>query len=56
MAVKRGINAKLYRYTGTFPTPAWNEITNVKDATLNLEAGVFQGTPEQRENARRAEA
>jgi hypothetical protein len=39
MAVKLGLDAKLYRNTGTFASPAWNEITNVKDVTLNLEAG-----------------
>jgi hypothetical protein len=39
MAVKLGLDAKLYRNTGTFATPAWNEIQNVKDVTLNLEAG-----------------
>jgi len=39
MAVKLGLDAKLYRNTGTFAAPAWNEIKNVKDVTLNLEAG-----------------
>src|SRR5579885_1704197 len=39
MAVKLGLDAKLYRNTGTFASPAWNEIANVKDVTLNLEAG-----------------
>lgn len=39
MAVKLGLDAKLYRNTGTFASPAWNEIQNVKDVTLNLEAG-----------------
>ena len=39
MAVKLGLDAKLFRNTGTFGTPTWNEITNVKDVTLSLEAG-----------------
>jgi hypothetical protein len=39
MSVKLGLDAKLYRNTGTFPAPVWNEIKNVKDVTLNLEAG-----------------
>jgi hypothetical protein len=39
MAVKLGLDAKLYRNTGTFPAPVWDEIKNVKDVTLNLEAG-----------------
>lgn len=39
MGVKLGLDAKLYRNTGTQPAPAWNEIKNVKDVTLNLEAG-----------------
>jgi hypothetical protein len=39
MSVKLGLDAKLYRNTGTFPAPVWNEVKNVKDLTLNLEAG-----------------
>jgi hypothetical protein len=39
MAVKLGLDAKLYRNTGTYTTPTWNEVKNVKDVTLNLEAG-----------------
>ena len=39
MSVKLGLDAKLYRNTGTFASPAWNEVINVKDLTLNLEAG-----------------
>ncbi len=39
MAVKLGLDAKLYRNTGTFASPVWNEIKHVKDVTLNLEAG-----------------
>jgi hypothetical protein len=39
MAVKLGLDAKLFRNTGTFASATWNEITNVRDVTLNLEAG-----------------
>jgi hypothetical protein len=39
MAVKLGLDAKLYRNTGTYASPTWNEVKNVKDVTLNLEAG-----------------
>ena len=39
MAVRLGLDAKLYRNTGTFAAPVWNEVKNVKDVTLNLEAG-----------------
>jgi len=39
MGFKLGLEAKLYRNTGTYGTPSWNEITNVKDLTLNLDKG-----------------
>ena len=39
MAIKLGLDAKLYRNTGNYAAPAWNEVKNVKDLTLNLEAG-----------------
>jgi len=39
MAVKLGLDARLYRNTGTIPAPVWNDVKNVKDVTLNLEAG-----------------
>lgn len=39
MGVKLGLDAKLYRNTGTQAAPVWNEIKNVRDATLSLEAG-----------------
>ncbi|GIW89563.1 MAG: hypothetical protein KatS3mg108_3887 [Isosphaeraceae bacterium] len=39
MAIKLGLDARLYRNTGTYAAPVWNEIKNVKDVTLNLEAG-----------------
>ncbi len=34
-----GMDAKLYRNTGTYAAPNWDEVTNVKDLTLNLEKG-----------------
>jgi hypothetical protein len=37
MAVKLGLDARLYRNTGTYASPTWNEIKNVKDVTLSLE-------------------
>lgn len=39
MAVKLGLDAKLYQNRGTYAPPVWDEITNVRDVTLNLEAG-----------------
>jgi predicted secreted protein len=39
MAVRLGLDARLYRNTGTFAAPVWNPVQNVKDVTLNLEAG-----------------
>lgn len=39
MAIKLGMNAKLYRNTGTFATPVWNLVPNVRDLTLSLETG-----------------
>ena len=39
MAVKLGLDAKLYRNTATNAAPTWNEIVNVRDLTLSLEAG-----------------
>ena len=39
MSVKLGLDAKLFRNSGLYATPTWNEITNVRDLTLNLEAG-----------------
>ena len=39
MGVKLGMDAKLYRNTGSYASPVWNEVKNVKDVTLNLEAG-----------------
>ena len=39
MSHKLGLDAKLFRNTGTYAAPVWVEIKNVKDVTLNLEAG-----------------
>ena len=39
MALKLGLDGKLYRHTGVYATPAWDLIGNVKDVTLNLETG-----------------
>ena len=39
MAIRLGMEAKVYRNTGTWATPTWVEITNVRDVTLNLETG-----------------
>ena len=38
MAIRLGLNAKLYRNTGSYASPTWDEIGNVKDVTLNLES------------------
>ena len=39
MATRLGLDAKLYRNTGTYVSPTWVEIGNVKDVTLALEKG-----------------
>lgn len=39
MGIKLGMDAKLYRNSGTHGTPTWVELSNVKDVTLNLEKG-----------------
>jgi TP901-1 family phage major tail protein len=39
MGMRLGMEAKLYRNTGTYAVPVWAEIANVKDVTLNLEKG-----------------
>jgi Phage tail tube protein len=39
VALKLGLDGKLYRNTGVYATPAWDLIGNVKDVTLNLETG-----------------
>jgi predicted secreted protein len=39
MSVRLGLDAKLYRNAGTYDTPDWQEMANVKDLTLSLEKG-----------------
>ena len=39
MSAKLGMEAKLYRNTGSYESPVWAEVENVKDLALNLEAG-----------------
>ena len=39
MATRLGMDAKLYRNSGSYATPTWEEIGNGKDVTLNLEKG-----------------
>ena len=39
MGIRRGMDGRLYRNTGTYAVPTWEEISNVKDLTLNLEQG-----------------
>ena len=39
MGQKLGMEAKLYRNTRQLRSPTWVEMKNVKDLTLNLEAG-----------------
>ena len=39
MAYVLGMNAKLYYNTGTYGSPTWTEISNVRDVTLSLERG-----------------
>jgi hypothetical protein len=39
MAVRLGLDAKLYRNTGTIGSDLWVLVSNVRDVTLNLETG-----------------
>jgi hypothetical protein len=39
MGVRLGLDAKLYRNSATYAAPSWQEMKNVKDLTLNVEAG-----------------
>ena len=39
MSVRLGMEARLYRNTGTYAAPTWVEVANVKDLTLSLEKG-----------------
>lgn len=34
-----GIDGKIYRNTGTYAAPTWNEVPNVQDPGLGLESG-----------------
>jgi hypothetical protein len=34
-----GFNGKLYRNTGTYGSPTWNEVPNVKDLSVSIEKG-----------------
>lgn len=43
-SVVLGLNAKLYRNTGTQQSPTWTDIANIKDLTLNLEKGEADAT------------
>jgi hypothetical protein len=36
---KIGLDCRLYRNTGTYASPVWNEITNVSDVTIPLSKG-----------------
>lgn len=44
MGIKLGLEAKLFRNAGTYDLPDWKEVVNVKDLTLNLEAGEADAT------------
>lgn len=37
MGLKLGMNAKIYRNTGTYESPVWVVLDNVNDVTLNLD-------------------
>lgn len=39
MALKLGKDAKAYRNTGTWGTPVWDEVPNVKEVTSDISAG-----------------
>lgn len=39
MSTRLGMDAKLYRNTGSYATPTWDLIGNVRDVTLSLESG-----------------
>ena len=38
MGIKMGFEAKLYRNTGSYESPVWNEVENVKDLTSGGDA------------------
>ena len=39
MTTVLGLDAKAYRNTGTWGSPVWNLVANIRDATLGLEKG-----------------
>jgi hypothetical protein len=39
MGIRLGMQARLYRNTGTYAAPVWAAMDNVRDLTLNLESG-----------------
>lgn len=39
MGIRLGLDAKLYRNTGTYNSPNWEEMPNARDVTLSLEDG-----------------
>ena len=39
MSTKLGLDAKVYRNTGSYGAPIWSEMPNVRDLTLNLTKG-----------------
>lgn len=39
MAIRLGMEAKIYRNTGTYASPTWVELANVRDVTVSLESG-----------------
>lgn len=55
MATVLGLNAKLYRNAGTYNSPSWQLIGNVKDLTLNLEMGEADVTSRAAEGWRQTE-
>lgn len=44
MTRKKGFEAKLYRNTGTYATPVWNEVDHIKDLSLGGEKSEHDGT------------
>ena len=39
MGIRLGLDAKLFRNAASYDTPDWQVMVNVKDLTLNIEAG-----------------
>ena len=39
MGVRLGLDTRLFRNSSSYDTPSWQEMKNVKDLTLNVEAG-----------------